>query len=374
MFYFLVYHPEMQDPDGKLPDLLRKGRGVRSNESGRYEATTRNLVDDGWMESRPDEDLPPLRTTVTEDHSKEVIARNQSPDVPFNRSINPYRGCEHGCVYCFARPTHAWLGLSPGLDFETKLFAKTNAAAALRRELARPSYRPEVIALGSNTDPYQPVERQRGITRELLQVLAEARHPVTIVTKSHLILRDLDILTEMAAQRLVRVMISVTTLDRTLARKMEPRAPTPENRLKAIEELNGAGVPSGVLAAPMIPAINDSELENILEAASQAGARSAGYVLLRLPLEIKDLVEEWLEAHFPDRKEKVLKLVRETRGGRLYDSRFGIRKRGSGPYAELLAQRFRLACKRRGLNRNDWNLDSSLFRKPEADPRQMSLF
>ena len=374
MFYILVYHPEMQDPDGKLPDLLRKGRGVLSNESGRYEATTRNLVDDGWMESRPDEDLPPLRTTVTEDHSKEVIARNQSPDVPFNRSINPYRGCEHGCVYCFARPTHAWLGLSPGLDFETKLFAKTNAAAALRRELARPSYRPEVIALGANTDPYQPVERQRGITRELLQVLAEARHPVTIVTKSHLILRDLDILSEMAAQRLVRVMISVTTLDRTLARKMEPRAPTPENRLKAIEELNGAGVPSGVLAAPMIPAINDSELENILEAASQAGARSAGYVLLRLPLEIKDLVEEWLEAHFPDRKEKVLKLVRETRGGRLYDSRFGIRKRGSGPYAELLAQRFRLVCKKRGLNRNDWNLDSSLFRKPEADPRQMSLF
>ncbi len=374
MFFFLAYHPEMQDPDGKLPDLLRKGRGVLSNESGRYETTTRNLVDDGWMESRPDEDLPPLRTTVTEDHSKEVIARNQSPDVPFNRSINPYRGCEHGCVYCFARPTHAWLGLSPGLDFETKLFAKTNAAAALRRELARPSYRPEVIALGSNTDPYQPVERQRGITRELLQVLAEARHPVTIVTKSHLILRDLDILSEMAAQRLVRVMISVTTLDRTLARKMEPRAPTPENRLSAIEELNGAGVPSGVLAAPMIPAINDSELENILEAASQAGARSAGYVLLRLPLEIKDLVEEWLEAHFPDRKEKVLKLVRETRGGRLYDSRFGIRKRGSGPYAELLAQRFRLACKRRGLNRNDWNLDCSHFRKPEADPRQMSLF
>ena len=374
MFYFLIYHPKMHDPDGKLPDLLRKGRGVLSNESGRYEATTRNLVDDGWMESRLDDDLPPLCTSVTEDHSKEVIARNQSPDVPFNRSINPYRGCEHGCVYCFARPTHAWLGLSPGLDFETKLFAKTNAAAALRRELARPSYRPEVIALGSNTAPYQPVERKRGIPRELLQVLAETRHPVTIVTKSHLILRDLDILTEMAAQRLVRVMISVTTLEHTLARKMEPRAPTPENRLKAIEELNGAGVPSGVLAAPMIPAINDSELENILDAASQAGARSAGYVLLRLPLEIKDLVEEWLEAHFPDRKEKVLKLVRETRGGRLYDSRFGIRKRGSGPYAELLAQRFRLACKKRGLNRNDWNLDSSLFRKPEADSRQMSLF
>ena len=364
----------MSDPLHPLPDTPRKGRGAVSNKSGRYEATERLSVDDGWLDSRPDEDLPPLRTSVSEDKSKEVIARNQSPDVPFDRSINPYRGCEHGCIYCFARPTHAWLGLSPGLDFETKLFAKSKAAEALRRELARPGYRPEPLALGANTDPYQPIERERAITRDLLQVLAETRHPVTIVTKSDLILRDLDILSEMAAQRLARVMISVTTLEKSLARKMEPRAPTAEKRLSALRGLRAAGVPCGVLAAPMIPAINDCELEDILTAAQEAGAKSAGYVLLRLPLEIKDLIEEWLEAHFPDRKAKVLKLVRETRGGRLYDSRFGIRQRGSGPYAELIAQRFRLACKKLELNREDWRLERTLFRKPARDPRQMSLF
>jgi DNA repair photolyase len=311
---------------------------------------------------------------VTADKSREVIARNQSPDVPFDRSINPYRGCEHGCIYCFARPTHAWLGLSPGLDFETKLFAKEGAAEALRRELSKPGYRPEPLALGANTDPYQPVERRYAITREVLTVLAEAKHPVTIVTKSDLILRDLDILTELAQQRLARVMISVTTLDQSLARKMEPRAPTAVKRLAALRQLSASGVPCGVLAAPMIPAINDSELEAILEESAAAGARSAGYVLLRLPLEIKALMEEWLAAHFPDRKDKVLKLVRETRGGRLYDSRFGLRQRGSGPYAELLAQRFRLACKKLGLNRDDWRLERGLFRKPAKDSRQMDLF
>jgi len=363
--------PEQSRP---LPEQPRKGRGAVSNETGRYEALQRVTFDDGWLDSRPEEDLPPLRTTVTADKSREVIARNQSPDVPFDRSINPYRGCEHGCIYCFARPTHAWLGLSPGLDFETKLFAKEKAAEALRRELARPAYRPEPLALGANTDPYQPVERKMGITREILQVLAETKHPVTIVTKSDLILRDLDILTEMAQQRLARVMLSVTTLDKGLARSMEPRAPAASKRLQAVRQLAAAGVPCGVLAAPMIPAINDSELEAILEAAQAAGARSAGYVMLRLPLEIKDLVEEWLTAHFPDRKDKVLKLVRETRGGRLYDSRFGIRQRGSGPYAELMAQRFRLACKKLGLNRDDWRLERSLFRKPPKDSRQMSLF
>lgn len=364
----------MTDSDSPLPDQPRKGRGAISNATGRYEATQRVLVDDGWLDNRDEADLPPVRTTVTPDKSKEIIAWNQSPDIPFDRSINPYRGCEHGCVYCFARPTHAWLGLSPGLDFETKLFAKDKAAEALRRALAQPSYRPEPLALGANTDPYQPIERKRGITREILEVLAETKHPVTIVTKSDLILRDLDILSEMAEQRLVRVMISVTTLDKSLARKMEPRAPSAAKRLSALRHLTAAGVPCGVLAAPMIPAINDSELEEILEAAQTVGARSAGYVLLRLPLEIKDLVEEWLAAHFPDRKEKVLKLVRETRGGRLYDSRFGIRQRGSGPYADLLAQRFRLASKRLGLNRADWRLERSLFCKPARDSRQMSLF
>ncbi|MEM7222054.1 MAG: PA0069 family radical SAM protein [Pseudomonadota bacterium] len=359
--------------DTPLPDLPQKGRGAVSNQVGRFEPYRKQQTDDGWRAAR--EHVPPrLETSVSPDTSRTVIARNQSPDVPFDRSINPYRGCEHGCVYCFARPTHAFLGLSPGLDFETKILAKHDAATLLASELARPGYRPEVIALGANTDPYQPIERQLGITRGVLQVLARAKHPVIIVTKSDLVLRDKDILGPMGRAGLARVMVSVTTLDRGLARRMEPRAPTPAKRLQAIRGLTEAGVPCGVLAAPMIPALNDSELEAILEAAVRAGAGTAGYVLLRLPLEIKELFEEWLAAHFPDRKAHVLNLMRETRGGKLYDSTWRVRQRGTGVYAQLLARRFKLACKRLGLARERDELDVSQFVPPPSDRRQLSLF
>ncbi len=359
--------------DSPLPQAPRKGRGAVSNAAGRYEPHRRDAFDDGWGSADPAAEERPLRTTVGRDASRKVIARNQSPDIPFDRSINPYRGCEHGCVYCFARPTHAWLGLSPGLDFETRLFAKPDAARLLERELAAKSYRPAPIALGTNTDPYQPIERRLEITRQILQVLARANHPLTIVTKSNLVLRDLDILAPMAAQGLARVKISVTTLERDLARSLEPRAPTPARRLQALRELNAAGLPCGVMAAPMIPALNDMELEAILEAAAEAGATSAGYILLRLPLEIKDLFEEWLAAHAPDRQSRVLKLMRETRGGKLYDATFGRRMKGRGVYAELLNQRFRLACKRLGLDRGEGDLDVSQFRPPPADPDQLTL-
>ena len=363
---------------GEVERGARKGRGAVTNRSGRYEARQRVQVDDGWghdwSEDQSELDAPAVATTVSADASRKVITRNASPDVPFDRSINPYRGCEHGCIYCFARPTHAWLGLSPGLDFETKIFAKYDAAALLERELAHPSYKPNVITLGANTDPYQPVERDLGITRQILEVLWRARHPVAIVTKSRLVLRDLDLLAPMAEARLVKVLVSVTTLDRTLARTMEPRAATPARRLEAVRGLAAAGVPTGVLAAPMIPALNDDELEAILEASAKAGASSAGYVLLRLPLEIGPLFEEWLEAHFPDRKARVLNLVRETRGGRLYESAFGLRQKGRGVYAELLKRRFALACKRLGLNKSDWALDTTQFRRPAVDEPQLSLF
>ncbi|MDX1576792.1 MAG: PA0069 family radical SAM protein, partial [Kiloniellales bacterium] len=325
----------------------------------------------------PEERRPETRETrVLRDSTRRKIARNHSPDSPFDRSLNPYRGCEHGCVYCFARPTHAWLGLSPGLDFETRLFAKPDAAELLRAELANPRYRPATIALGTVTDPYQPVERGLEITRSLLAVLKETRHPVAIVTKSPLVTRDLDLLAPMAELGVVRVLLSVTTLDPDLARRMEPRAAAPKRRLEAIAALAAAGVPVGVLAAPMIPAVNDAELEGILDAAAAAGARTAGYVLLRLPLEIKELFEEWLEAHYPDRKAKVLKLVRETRGGRLYESGWGVRMRGRGVYAELLEKRFRSACRKSGLDRGEWALDETRFRRPATpgDPAQMSLF
>jgi DNA repair photolyase len=361
--------------DEALPDRPRKGRGAVSNRSGRYEAQARIAVDDGWSVAAAEEpEDRRLATRVTADMSRSVIARNDSPDVPFERSINPYRGCEHGCVYCFARPSHAWLGLSPGLDFETRIFAKPNAAALLEKELARPRYQPKVIAFGTNTDPYQPVEREQHITRDLLEVLWRARHPLTIVTKSALVVRDLDILAPMAEARLARVMISVTTLDRELARRMEPRASAPARRLEAMAALNKAGVPAGVLAAPMIPALNDSELEAILAAAAAAGAKTAGYLLLRLPLEIKELFEEWLEAHVPDRKAHVLNLVRETRGGKLYDPAWHRRMTGTGPYAETLAQRFEIACRKHGFIRNDWQLDTTQFRPPRPQSPQLSLF
>ncbi len=359
-----------------LASQARKGRGAVSNASGRYEALTRVAVDDGWLNQGwmdRDEDLPPLRTSVAIDASRTVIARNASPDVPFDRSINPYRGCEHGCVYCFARPTHAWLGLSPGQDFETKLFAKPEAARLLEAELAKPSYKPEVIALGTNTDPYQPVERQMGIMREILEVLWRARHPVAIVTKSNLILRDLDILGPMAASGLARVMVSLTTLKPDLARKLEPRAPRPALRLAAMAGLAKAGIPLGVLTAPLIPALNDDELEALLEAALAAGAGSADYVLLRLPLEVGPLFEEWLDAHYPDRKAHVLSLVRQTRGGKLYDSAWHTRRSGRGVYAKLMAHRFALACTRLGLGRDVWALDTAQFQRPVLPGAQLSL-
>ncbi|MGH6947903.1 MAG: PA0069 family radical SAM protein [Kiloniellales bacterium] len=358
-----------------LPDRARRGRGAVSNRSGRYEAQQRVAVDDGWSrEPDPDDAAPPLATSVLTDSTRSIIARNRSPDVPFDRSINPYRGCEHGCVYCFARPSHAWLGFSPGLDFESKFLVKPEAAKLLRAELGKAGYRPAAIALGSNTDPYQPLERRLEITRRILEVLAEARHPLIIVTKSNLVLRDLDLLSEMAKLNLVQVLLSVTTLDRKLARLMEPRAPTPARRLEAIAGLSAAGVPAGVLAAPMIPAVNDAELEAILEACAEAGAESAGYVLLRLPLEIKELFDEWLEAHFPDRKAKVLHLVEETRSGKLYDSTYGKRMRGEGVYAELLAARFKRALARLGLDRGRRTLASHHFRKPASETSQLALF
>lgn len=360
--------------NGKLQRLPKKGRGARSNRAGRYEDEAHELVDDGWESAA--EPLPGAeRTQVGVDRARKVIARNDSPDIGFDRSINPYRGCEHGCVYCFARPSHAYLGLSPGLDFETRLFAKPDAALALRSELANPRYRPETLVLGANTDPYQPVERRMQITRQILEVLAEAKHPCCIVSKSDLILRDLDILAPMAAEGLVSVMISVTTLDRQLARRMEPRAATPKRRLAAIQGLAKASVPVGTLFAPVIPALNDVELDAVLAAAKEAGARRAGYVLLRLPLELKTLFEEWLEEHYPDRKKRVLDLLRQARGGRLYDSRFGYRQRGTGPQAEILAVRFRAACRRLGLaNERDFDLETRLFRAPALDDRQLALF
>ncbi|MBC6440936.1 MAG: PA0069 family radical SAM protein [Rhodospirillales bacterium] len=351
--------------------LQRKGRGAASNRSGRFETHTREAFDDGW--GTIDEDLEPLNTEIGIDSSRTVIARNNSPDIPFDRAINPYRGCEHGCVYCFARPTHAWLGLSAGQDFESKLLVKPDAALLLRQELARPGYRPQVIALGTNTDPYQPIERGYSITRQVLAVLAECHHPVGIVTKSALIARDVDILGPMAAGNLARACISVTTLDRTLARRMEPRAPAPAKRLKAIEALAQAGVPVGVMFAPVVPGLNDGEMEDVLQAARDAGASTAGYVLLRLPLEIKDLFREWLEAHYPDRAGRVMALVRDCRGGRDYDPEWGKRMRGTGPFADMVARRFAIACRRYGLDKRRWELDTTKFVKPSADANQFAL-
>ncbi len=343
-----------------------KGRGAVTNRVGRFEKQDRVLTDDGWGVHDPDaeEEPPKLRTTLGIDTARSVIARNDSPDIPFDRSINPYRGCEHGCVYCFARPTHAYYGLSPGLDFETRLFHKPDAARVLRKELSRPGYRPKPIALGTNTDPYQPVEKEKRITRQILEVLAEFNHPFTIVTKGALIERDLDIIGPMAARNMAAVWISVTTLDRKLANKLEPRAATPPKRLAAIAALRAGGVPTGALVAPVIPALNDWEIERVLGAVAEAGALNAGYVLLRLPLEIKDLFTEWLVAHAPDRAARVLSLVSQTRGGKLYRAEWGKRMRGEGPYADLIARRFKLAAKRLGLDGPRPNLDCTSFATP----------
>jgi DNA repair photolyase len=357
-------------PDVRLPSLVRRGRGAVSNPTGRFEPHQHAAFDDGW--GSLGEPPPPLATVVTEERSRTIISRNDSPDVPFDRSINPYKGCEHGCVYCFARPTHAYLGLSPGQDFETRIVAKPDGPDVLAAELGRRSYRPAVIALGANTDPYQPVERRLGLTRRLLEVLAEHRHPVSIVTKSALVLRDLDLLRELAAAGLASVLLSITSLDPELARRMEPRAAAPHRRLEVVRTLAEAGVPVGVLASPMIPGLNDHELERILEAAATAGARSARYLILRLPHELKQLFHEWLLAHYPDRAARVLALVRDTRGGQLYDATYGVRMRGTGPVADLLAARFKVAARRHGLDGSLPELDTSQFRPP---PRgQLSLF
>ncbi|HWK46836.1 MAG TPA: PA0069 family radical SAM protein [Stellaceae bacterium] len=367
--------PSDKTPFDEAPGRLspRKGRGALTNTTGRFEAERRVIVDDGWGSA--DEPAPPLRTVLTEDATRVIIARNTSPDVPFDRSINPYRGCEHGCVYCFARPSHAYLGLSPGLDFESRLFVKPEAARLLDAELRRPAYRCATMALGTNTDPYQPVERRLGITRGILETLSAFEHPVCIVTKSALVQRDIDILAPMAAKRLAKVAISITTLDRDLARRLEPRAATPGRRLETVRALSEAGIPVSVMTAPMIPALNDSELEAILEAARDHGARSAGYVLLRVPHEIKDLFREWLETHAPLKTDHVLALLRETHNGKLYDSNWSTRMTGRGPYAELLRQRFHLACRRLGLNlrRDEWNLDTTRFRPPPRPGDQLTL-
>ncbi|MBB2688051.1 PA0069 family radical SAM protein [Rhizobium sophoriradicis] len=348
----------------------RRGRGAGLNPTGRFEALQRETFDDGWQTL---EELPPFKTEVQIEKPRAAITRNESPDVAFDRSINPYRGCEHGCIYCFARPTHAYMGLSAGLDFETKLFAKPDAAKLLERELAKPGYKVRAIAIGTNTDPYQPVEKEWRIMRGILEVLNKANHPVSIVTKSAMILRDLDILQEMAAKNLVRVGISVTTLDRKLARTMEPRAATPPRRLETIHTLSEAGIQTAVMAAPLIPALNDHELERILESAKAAGAVEASYVILRLPLEVSPLFRDWLLQHYPDRYRHVMSLVRSMRGGKDYDAEFGKRMKGAGPYAWQIARRFEMAARRFGLTRRGLPLRDDLFVPPGGSGVQLSL-
>jgi len=348
----------------------RHGRGAQTNRSGRYEPIAYEPQDDGWEFLA---ELEALTTEVQEVPARRILARNDSPDIGFDRSINPYRGCEHGCIYCFARPTHAFLGLSPGLDFETKLFAKTDAAQALERELAEPGYEVSTIAIGTNTDPYQPIERRYRIMRRILEVLSATNHPVGIVTKSALVLRDLDILTSMAKRGLVKVALSVTTLDRRLARAMEPRASTPDKRIETLQRLVDAGVPASVMVAPVIPGLTDMEMERILECASTVGIKNAGYVLLRLPLEIGDLFTEWLQANCPDRAKRVLSLMRSTRGGKLYDAKWGKRMVGDGPYAWMIGRRFEMAAERLGMNESSVELRTDLFTPPSRPGQQLKL-
>jgi DNA repair photolyase len=349
----------------------RRGRGAQSNASGRYEAEARVTFDDGWQNI---EDLPPFKTTVSSDIARKVITRNDSPDIGFDRSINPYRGCEHGCVYCFARPTHAFLGLSPGLDFESKLFAKHDAAELLEKELSHEGYEPRMIAIGTNTDPYQPIERDLKIMRSILEVLDRVSHPVGIVTKSALVVRDLDILSRMAKRDLVKVGISVTTLDSKLARTMEPRASTPTKRLEALKALAAAGVPTKVMVSPIIPALNDSEMERILDSASHIGVPEASYILLRLPLEVRDLFREWLIANYPDRYRHVFNVIRDMRGGKDYDSQWGLRMKGTGPMAWMIGRRFEIACAKLGLNKKRSKLTTDHFARPKGGGSQLSLF
>ena len=356
-------------------------RGARSFVAGRFETVAREPFDDGWTPDEKDE--RPIETQVTIERARSILSHNDSPDVGFSTSINPYRGCEHGCVYCYARPSHAYLELSPGLDFETKIFAKTNAAELLRAELAKPGYKPSAIALGANTDCYQPMERRLRITRQILEVLAEAEHPVTIVTKSALVERDLDILGPMAEKNLVRVFLSIGTLDRELARRLEPRAASPQRRLDVLKSLKKHGIPCGVMVAALIPALNDRTMEHVLEAAAAAGAAEAAYVIMRLPNELKDIFKEWLAAHYPERAEHVMSVIRQIRGGKDNDPRFGSRMSGTGNFAELIAKRFEIACRKYGLNARDDGtqagrarpeLDCSRFKPPAQNPGQMALF
>lgn len=360
--------------DTRKPQKPIKGRGAASKPAGRFERNISVGEDDGWG-SAYDTDGEPSKipTVITEEHARSVISRNNSSDIGFSQSVNPYRGCEHGCVYCFARPSHSYLELSPGLDFETRLFAKTNAAAQLRTELAKPGYRPTPIALGINTDSYQPIESEYKITRELLELMLECRHPVNFVTKGSLITRDMDLLASLAEQNLVSVYLSVTTLDNKLSSKLEPRASAPHTRLKTISALHEAGVPVGVLVAPVIPMITDRDLERILEAARKAGASSAGYVLLRLPHELRQIWREWLELHYPERARHVMSLMQQMHGGKDYDSTFGNRMRGQGPFADLIARRFAMAHKRLGFGQHE-ALDCSQFKPPRKHSRQVEMF
>ncbi|WP_192256613.1 PA0069 family radical SAM protein [Mesorhizobium silamurunense] len=351
------------------PDRNR-GRSAGINPSGRFEPVSRHVFDDGWNSL---EELPPFKTEVQVEKPRTIITRNESPDISFDRSINPYRGCEHGCVYCFARPTHAFMGLSPGLDFESKLFAKPDAARMLDRELSKPGYQPRTIAIGTNTDPYQPIEKQYRIMREILEVLEARGHPVGIVTKSALVTRDIDILSRMAERGLAKVALSVTTLDRMLARTMEPRASTPTKRLEAIRQLSDAGVPASVMVAPIIPGLNDPEMERILDSARAAGAREAGYVVLRLPLEVAPIFKDWLLRHYPDRYRHVMSLIRSMRDGKDYDSEWGKRMKGAGPYAWQIGRRFEIAAKRLGLNAERRQLRTDQFVAGSGAGEQLML-
>ena len=354
----------------RIDHARRRGRGAGVNPSGRYEPISRDVFNDGWNSL---DELPPFKTEVQVERPRQIITRNESPDISFDRSINPYRGCEHGCIYCFARPTHAYMGLSPGLDFESKLFAKPDAAKLLDKELSKPGYEPRTIAIGTNTDPYQPIEKQYRIMREVLEVLEARNHPVGIVTKSALVTRDIDILSRMAERGLAKVALSITTLDRKLARTMEPRAATPAKRLETLKQLGDAGIPVSVMVAPIVPGLNDSEIERILDSAHAAGAREAGYVILRLPLEVAPIFKDWLLRHYPDRYRHVMSLVRSMRDGKDYDSEWGKRMRGSGPYAWQIGRRFEIAARKLGLNLERKRLRNDLFVQTKQGGEQLVL-
>lgn len=354
----------------RVQERRARGRGSAVNPSGRFEVFSRTDIDDGWQTI---DELPAFKTEVTVERAKTIITKNSSPDLAFDKSINPYRGCEHGCVYCFARPTHAYSGLSAGLDFESKLFVKPDAARLLEREITRPGYEVKPIAIGTNTDPYQPIERDWLVMRSILEVLEKHNHPVGIVTKSALVVRDIDILSRMAAKGLAKVALSITTLDRTLARTMEPRCSTPTKRLEALKQLSEAGIPTSVMIAPIIPGLNDHELERIMDSAYAMGARQVGYVLLRLPLEVAPVFKEWLLRHYPERYRHVMSLIRSMRGGKDYDANWNKRMKGTGPYAWQISRRIEMTSKRLGMNSNRFKLRTDLFETPKPASEQLSL-